>query len=183
MTCIVGVETPDGVVIGADSAGVSGYSICIRADEKVFRSGDFVFGFTSSFRMGQLLRYKLTPPRAPAPSAKQAERDRWMTSEWIDAVRQTLKTGGYAEVENNVESGGLFLVGWRRTLYIVGDDFQVARPLSGEWAVGCGSDLALGALFCARGQPRARVRKALGAAAAHSGGVAPPFRIVNGGKP
>jgi ATP-dependent protease HslVU (ClpYQ) peptidase subunit len=183
MTCIVGVEHSGGVTIGGDSAGVAGYSLTVRADQKVWRAGEFVFGFTSSFRMGQLLRYNLEAPRPPAASASQADRDRWMTTEWIDAVRKVLKNGGFAEVENNVERGGLFLVGWRGSLYVIGGDFQVGRPWRGEAAVGCGDHLALGALYCARGKPRTRVRRALEAAVLHSAGVAPPFRIVDGAKP
>ncbi len=62
MTCIVGIETDKGVVIGGDSAGVSGLGLTVRADEKVFARGPFVMGFTSSFRMGQLLRYGALDP-------------------------------------------------------------------------------------------------------------------------
>lgn len=180
MTCVVGIEDGERVIIGADSAGVAGYAITIRADEKVWRSGEFVFGFTSSFRMGQLLRYNLTPPRRPPESASQRDRDRWMTTEFIDAVRTTLKDGGFAKIDNGVERGGIFLVGWRGTLYRVESDFQVGRAAVGEDAVGCGDELALGALFATRGQAaRGRVRKALEAAATYSTGVAPPFRTVS----
>lgn len=183
MTCIVGVETDKGVIIGADSAGTSGYAQAIRADEKVWRSGEFVYGFTSSFRMGQLLRYKLSLPRLPNPGVSQGERDRWMTTEFIDAVRKTLKDGGYAKVENGVEEGGCFLVGWRGTLYHVASDFQVGRPACREDAVGSGGDLAMGALFAAKGEPRSRVKRALEAASLYNAAVAPPFKVILGGKP
>ena len=63
MTCIVGLVHEGVVYIGGDSAGVAGLSLVVRADEKVLRNGDFLMGFTTSFRMGQLLRYKLDPPR------------------------------------------------------------------------------------------------------------------------
>lgn len=63
MTCIVGLVDQGNVWIGGDSAGVGGYDLMLRADQKVFRNGDFLMGFTSSFRMGQLLRYKLSPPK------------------------------------------------------------------------------------------------------------------------
>lgn len=183
MTCIVGVETDKGVLIGADSAGTGGWSQTIRADEKVWKSGEFVYGFTSSFRMGQLLRYKLSLPRLPNPGVSQGERDRWMTTEFIDAVRKTLKDGGFAKVENGVEEGGVFLVGWRGSLYTVFSDFQVGRSVRGEHAVGSGGELARGALFVAKGEPRSRVKKALEAASLYSAAVAPPFKILLGGKP
>ena len=52
--------------IGGDRAGVAGLSLTVRADEKVFQNGEFLMGFTTSFRMGQLLRYSLKPPPPPA---------------------------------------------------------------------------------------------------------------------
>ena len=62
MTCIVGLVHEGVVYIGGDSAGVAGLSLTVRADEKVFQNGEFLMGFTTSFRMGQLLRYSLKPP-------------------------------------------------------------------------------------------------------------------------
>jgi ATP-dependent protease HslVU (ClpYQ) peptidase subunit len=179
MTCIVGIETKDGVIIGGDSAGTGGYSQSIRVDEKVWEAGEFIFGFTSSFRMGQLLRYRLNPPRRPDKDATQAERDEWMTTEFIDAVRKLLKDGGYAKVENGVERGGTFLVGWRGTLYCVQRDFQVARTADGYDAVGSGGENAVGALFASDSlESKARVKLALEAATHFNAAVAPPFKII-----
>lgn len=174
MTCIVGVEHNAKVTLGGDSAGVSGRSISLRADEKVFRSGPMVFGFTSSFRMGQLLRYSLDMPAPPDRGL-----DRWMVTTFVDAVRACLKEGGFATVCNGVETGGTFLVGIHGRLYIVDSDFQVGRPAAGFAAVGCGQPEALGALYATKKDaPRKRVITALEAAAAFNTGVAGPFRTV-----
>ena len=62
MTCIAAIKHEGKVYIGADSAAGKGTYLTLRADEKVFKNGKFGFGFTSSFRMGQLLRYRLSPP-------------------------------------------------------------------------------------------------------------------------
>ncbi len=62
MTCIVGVVKDGVVYIGGDSAGVSGLRLIKRKDSKVFKRKGFIIGYTSSFRMGQLLRFKLDPP-------------------------------------------------------------------------------------------------------------------------
>ena len=178
VTCIVGIETAEGVLLGADSAGVSGWSLTTRADEKVFRNGPAVFGFTTSFRMGQILRYSLT---VPEPIGKDL--DRYMATDFIDAVRASLKLGGFAKVENNQEQGGTFLVGVRKTLYCVSGDFQTGRAADHYDAVGCGAELALGNLYATSGIeiPRERLRMALSAAAHFSAGVIPPFRFVAGG--
>lgn len=187
MTCIAGVEHGGKVYIGGDSAGVAGYALTVRADEKVWENDGFVFGFTSSFRMGQLLRYNLTLPLQRYEVATNASRDdqlKFMTTHFVDAVRMVLKTGGYAKNESGQESGGTFLVGWRGHLYYVGGDFQVGRANQGFQAVGCGGEVAEGALYGMSKLPRqprpdVRVRIALEAAEALSAGVRGPFKVVH----
>lgn len=63
MTCIVGWSEKGRVWIGADSAGIKDISLIQRADSKVFIKDDFIFRFTSSFRMGQLIHYKFNIPK------------------------------------------------------------------------------------------------------------------------
>src|SRR5262245_34038271 len=107
MTCIVGFVEGRSVWIGGDSAGVGGYDLTVRADEKVCRNGPMLFWFTSSFRMGQLLRYGLTvPERFPSMDV-----DKFMVTTFVDAVRECLKGHGWAEKRNEQERGGCFLVG------------------------------------------------------------------------
>jgi ATP-dependent protease HslVU (ClpYQ) peptidase subunit len=174
VTCIVGVQHQGRVLIGGDSAGVAGHSINARADSKVFRVGDYVMGFTTSFRMGQLLRYSL---HMPEPDSWDV--DRFMATQFVDKVRTCLRDGGWATTDNGREVGGTFLVGIRGHLYLIDSDFQIGRVLDGYDAVGCGQDLALGSLHTTRDSTdaRARVTKALEAAAHHSAGVAGPFVI------
>lgn len=52
MTCIIGFIKNKKVYIGGDSAGVGGSHVTIRRDSKVFKNGNFIMGYTSSFRMG-----------------------------------------------------------------------------------------------------------------------------------
>lgn len=59
MTCIIGLENKGKVYMGADSASSNGYSINVSGNPKLFRSGPFLIGFTSSWRMGQLLQHQL----------------------------------------------------------------------------------------------------------------------------
>jgi ATP-dependent protease HslVU (ClpYQ) peptidase subunit len=176
VTAIVGLEHAGKVYIGADSAGTAGWLQIVRADEKVFTNGPFVIGFTTSFRMGQLLRYKLSVAEQ-APS--QTDDFRFMSTVFIDTVRTCLKDGGFAKIDNGVEQGGTFLVGYRGALYCVGSDFQVGRSVEGFDAVGYGDELALGALAAsALKDPTRRVKQALGVAARFSAGVAGPFKVV-----
>jgi ATP-dependent protease HslVU (ClpYQ) peptidase subunit len=174
MTCIVGVEHGTGVTIGADSASSDGRFMNLRSDSKVFRFGTYLIGFTSSWRMGQLLRYQL---EVPTPDTWDV--DRWMATRFTDAVRAALKAGGFATTRDGAEHGGTFLVGVCGRLYSVFDDYQVGHADEGHDAVGSGGALALGSLHTTRSgaDPVARCRAALEAAAYYSTTVAPPFTI------
>jgi ATP-dependent protease HslVU (ClpYQ) peptidase subunit len=182
VTCIVGVQTSDGVLIGGDSAGISGWVRTHRADPKVFEHGTgYVIGFTTSFRMGQLIRYA----DLPKPLDRDGDDlDRFMAVDFVDAVRQALKDGGWAEKDKDREDGGTFLVGVNGWLYKVCDDYQVGRSLDGYDAAGSGWELALGALHATPElEPVERVTRALSASAHHSASVHPPFTVVIGGRP
>lgn len=174
MTCIVGFVEGNTVWMGGDSAGVGGYDMTIRADQKVFRNGPMLFGFTSSFRMGQLLRYALTvPDRHP-----NTDIDKYMVTTFIDAVRECLKGHGWAEKEKEQERGGYFLVGYEGRLFCIQDDYQVAASADDFDSVGCGSQIARGALF-SNGHLKGgdRIANALSAAERFSAGVRGPFHV------
>ena len=173
MTCIVGLVDKGDVYIGGDSAGVAGLSITIRNDSKVFGNGPFVIGGTSSFRMLQLLRFKFSPP---AQTIHQEDYE-YMVTSFIDAVRQCFSQNGFGDAA--ATTGGSFLVGYKGKLYAVQGDHQVGLPAAPFEAVGCGADLALGAMFATEGmKPEDRINMALSAAAAFSAGVSAPFNIL-----
>ncbi len=177
MTCIAGVVHEGKVWVGGDSAGASGWDITTRLDPKVFRLGEFVVGFTTSFRMGQLLRYAFTPPQLPDDPA---DLFRYMVVDFVGSLRDCLKTGGFAEKSNEREAGGTFLVAVRGRLFRVEGDYQVGESADLYDACGCGEAYAKGSLHSAAwpSMPRKRVELALQAAAHHSNGVRGPFVIV-----
>lgn len=143
MTCIVGVVSDDGAVhIGADSAGVAGLHLTPRKDSKVFVKGEFILGFSGSFRMGQLLRYSFIPPDIP----EDKDLFDYMVVDFVNALRKTLKDGGWLTVRNEQEEAGFFLVGLRGRLFKIEDDFQVGESYQAYLACGCGDEFALGAI-------------------------------------
>lgn len=179
MTAIAALVTKDGTVwIGGDSAGVDGnYGLRVRKDPKVFINGPFIMGFTTSFRMGQLLHYTFSPPKQP----KGMGVDKFMNTIFIEAVRSCLKDGGFAEKENDAESGGTFIVGYKGRMFTIGSDYQVGFPLQPFAAVGCGDDLCQGSLHSTDKlkveDPKTRIKMALEAAESFSAGVRGPYVI------
>lgn len=174
MTCIVGLVHGNRVLIGGDSAGVSGWDVDIRADTKVWATSGWAYGFTTSFRMGQILRYRLEPPKVTG------DLDAYLPTTFIDHVRSTLRDSGWLSTTNGRDEGGTFLVGHAGRLFEIDDDLQVGESVHGFSAVGCGAQVARGALYAApRGlPPRRKVELALEAAAALNMGVRGPFHIV-----
>lgn len=182
MTCIVGYidqETKE-VIIGADSAGVSGLDITVRKDKKVFRVGDFVIGCTSSFRMLQLLNFSFKPPKN-----YEKEVYEYMCTDFVDAVRDCFKKGGYLQkFKDGDEKGGFFIVGYKGRLFTIQCDFQVSETLRGYDAIGCGDLYALGSIYtsCTSNKQEKDkeklVLKALKTASYFSAGVCEPFHII-----
>lgn len=174
MTCIVGLVDGKEVWMGGDSAGVAGLDISLRADPKVFHNGNFLVGFTSSFRMGQLLRFRLAPP----PRRPDQDLYHYMVCDFVEAVRLCLREGGFAHRSNDVETGGFFLVATEGRLFSIQDDYQVSEFSRGYHAIGCGAAYALGSLYSSRDLPaETRVRRALETAEHFSGGVRAPFLV------
>jgi hypothetical protein len=189
MTCIVGLQQDGVVYIGGDShAGDHTSGIELRADEKVFARDGLIIGFTWSYRMGQLLRYALEIPKHP----KKMDDHEYLVVHFVDAIRECFSAKGWLRKDNNVESHGQFLLAYRRRLYTVNSDFSIAKPLPTGTrgrlpvvdvtyaAVGCGAQVALGAMHATKGlKPRTRIRRALRAASQYSMGVRPPFVVLS----
>jgi len=178
MTCIVGFSTKGKVYIGGDSAGVGGLDLTVRKDQKVFKNGSCIMGFTSSFRMGDLLHYSLTVPERHSDE----DVDKWMRTTFINAVRDCLKTGGYATKEKEAEGGGVFLVGYDGRLFYIDQDYQVGEALDCYDAVGCGDAYAKGAMaaMIRTGDiaPEDMIRIALEITERNCAGVRAPFTVV-----
>ena len=178
MTCIVGYldKKNKRSFVGGDSAGVAGLDITIRKDVKVFKVDNFVIGCTSSFRMIKLLRFSFNPPKI-----KKKDVFEYMCTDFIDAVRECFKKGGFLQkYTEGDEKGGTFIVAYKDRLFEIDDDFQVAENLNGVSAVGCGKNYALGAIHPLQEKdedPEKIVLAALSAAEFYSGGVSSPFII------
>ena len=147
MTCIVALTDGKTVWIGGDAAGVNAtdMTISVRADQKVSVHDEngvsWGFGFTTSYRMGQIIRYHLTLP----PITKKDKEDLfgYMVSKFIPELRDVLTRGGVAMSTNGVETCGEFIVGLMGKIFTVDTDFQIASPIDNFCAVGACAPFAL----------------------------------------
>jgi ATP-dependent protease HslVU (ClpYQ) peptidase subunit len=178
MTCIAGFVSDNGDIwMGGDSIGVLGGSYVIVRDPKVFVKGNMIFGFTSSFRMGDILRYDFDIPE----HSKSLSTDEYLRSVFLVSLIKQYSERKFLNVgEDSVASGGIFLLGYLKKLYKVEYDFCIIEDMNNYNAVGCGEEYAKGA-FCIMEEnkkikPQDRVIKALTVASKFSL-VKPPFHI------
>ena len=188
MTCIVGLNAKGKIWIGGDAAGSDSTTMTrvVRKDQKVFKLGSlngteqFIIGYAGSFRFGQLLRYKFTPP----DKAEGADDYGYLVTEFMDGLRTAMKEAGFVKIDDAVESldESSAIIGFNGHLYSIEEDFQVSEMALPYCAIGCACDFAFGSLetgfkLSKRMAPRKRIQLALEAAATFSAGVCPPFTI------
>lgn len=171
MTCIVGLVNKGKVYIGADSCGSNGFTKETRIEPKVFKNGDFLIGCTSSFRMIDLLKWKFNPP-----TIKDGDNlHKFLSTEFVDAVRKLFVDNGYAVTSEDWKSG-TFLVGVKGRLFKIDNDFQVSEH--DYTACGSGEYHALGSLYTSKmSSPVKDINKALETASHFITTVSPPFII------
>ena len=189
MTCIVGYTDGEVVFLGADSLGGSAHRYNIYKTPKLgdikFRRNEMpdvvvIFGYTSSYRMGDILR-----TYDPGKLYPEGDVEGWIIKEFIPSLRGQFKSAGFAKVDSNVESGGDFLLGICGKLFAVQEDFSVLQTEHGYDAVGSGIDHAMGAMHALLPSvkdetmsPQQFLDLALRAAEAHVPTVRGPFHFI-----
>ena len=185
MSCVVAYAGSDGVWLGADSAGTAqDLSQDLYATPKVFRiytddGHPIDVGYVGSYRLGQLIKYFLSP-RSP----NEGESDEhYLVTGLLPELQSLLRdTGFISQGETGREQGGSLLVGFRRRIYIVQEEFDLLEPLHPYAAIGEGAQVALGAMWVlSRGNIGARelVISALEAAASFCATVRPPYVLLS----
>lgn len=180
MTCVVAYKHESGIYMGADSAGTAINWLSVpRFDPKIYRVSNgedhFLFGFTTSFRMGQILGRRFVPPTRGSTAIEN-----YMVVDFIDALRECMKAAGFAKKEHEQETSGTFLVAYCGRIFVVEDNYSVGESTWPFNAVGSGADLALGSMYTSLAAPNLLtpehiVGHALHAAHAFNAAVRGPF--------
>ena len=179
MTAIVGLVEDDGTVwLGGDAGGSTTYKLWVRKDSKVFIQGEFIVGFTGSFRARDILRYGMTMQQPKEGD----DLDRFMRTVFIDDIRQAFNKAGYLSKDDGQDGhNSTLLVGVRGRLFIVGSDFQVGEQHDPFAAIGSGQPEAQASLLTTRDwrDPQKRLTEALYVSSYFNpGSVSPPFSFV-----
>lgn len=173
MTIICAVEDENGVVMGCDSQASTDSRKYESETPKLFRNGEYLFGACGSLRMSQLLQYALDPPRVD-----DWDLDRIIATQFVDAVREAFREGGFESTKDDAVFGGNFLVAVRGRVYEIQPDYGFFRAAAGIYTIGSGDDVAIGAIHAlAALDAEARVRAGVQAATDHTTACGYTLRI------
>jgi ATP-dependent protease HslVU (ClpYQ) peptidase subunit len=159
MTCIVGLVHKNGVTLAADSIATGGTlteenrtpklallettQVC---DNHTLTPINIGIGYTSSYRMGDLLKYNFNPPKIE----KDQDANEYLVKSFVPELIECFDKHHFTKTHSGVKEGGEFLVAIKKRLFIVQGDFSILEPSSGFSSVGSGSYVALGALYSAK---------------------------------
>lgn len=115
MTCIIATIYEGKVHMIGDCMGSNGFIKNIfTKTPKVFSVGDFIIGYTTSFRMGQILQYSWTPPTR---LVNDLDDDKYLYKEVIDSIKKCFENNGFGNKEKQEFEAGNFLIGWHGRLF------------------------------------------------------------------
>lgn len=152
MTCIIGYMTGGKIYMGGDSAVVTqdGNSAIIRTMTepcKVFKTGEWLIGFSGTPRFGQILRDCFHP----TPIGTGENVVKYLTETFVKELIETLDKLKYLEIRNGEVSCYPFLIGVRGRIFKIGTDLVVLEVKDNFTAIGSGEEFALGALSAIEG--------------------------------
>ena len=182
MTCIAAIETRHGVTMAGDRAGSNGWTRGVVDTPKVFTNGPLLIGYTSSFRMGQLLQHALHPP----VHTLGWDIDWWITHDLMNTVRRTFSEHGWGTTKDQQAAGGNWLVAVAGRCYEIQTDYSWLRYTTGRYTVGSGEVHAAASLATTAHldlDPATRLQIALEVTADAVGTVHGPWDIHHQEKP
>ena len=158
---------------GASDEG--GGTIHKRKDAKVFMVDDYIIGFSNSFRMGQIIQHDFTPPK---PTKRNLERT--MSVDFVDRLLECLSRNNFV-IDKDSDNVSDLVIGVNGRLFVMDTDFSIGEYYDKYFAIGSGSQFALGSLYSTKAikDPKARLEKALQAAAEYTMSVSPPFLYLS----
>jgi len=189
MTIIAALRENDKVYVGGDSAAVcpQTFGLTLRKDPKVFKVGLFTIGFTTSFRMGQILRFgdsKLGLASFKKSNMKGMAPFNFMVRHFVPITRAILVSGGFGKKNDEGEDFGEFIVAFGKNIFVISSDLQVGESMNDYEAVGCAGEMAKGALDTLtkfpqlKMSPQDKIRSAMETCEKNSAGVRGPFIIL-----
>lgn len=174
MTLILGIEDKKNkkIYVGADSLVTYGYTKLESKEEKIWFKDKILFGAAGSARYAQAARHM---------SCKKIKKKQTL----FDYLGGTFLPTLYDYLESfkvKPKNYGFLVVAYKDELYEVCPDFYIHAPADGVVAIGCGDELAIGALSTMGTlvmSAEDKINTVLEKVSNLSIGVGPPFKILH----
>lgn len=180
MTIIVGLECDDCTYIGGDAGATDPESLdsVIVADSKVFFKDNILFGFSSSFRVGQLLKYSIK-----LPCNKKMSEMEYLVTVVADRIKNICTKKGIIgktdDQEDFIDSNVLCAINGK--LFQIESSLAIIKSKFPYAAIGSGAPYAVGALYALQDSPippEEKIRIALDTACMHNAACRGPYTIL-----
>lgn len=145
VTTIAGIQGEGWVVIGYDSRVTeeSGRVYMLPKDNgKIVKNGTYLLGAAGDMRAINILAHVFKPPICN-PTMLGIKLDKFITSQFIPELKKCFEDNSYSE---KGEQDSQIIVVVNGTIYEIGEDYSWCHDVVGAYAVGSGSDYALGAM-------------------------------------
>lgn len=144
MTTVVAKRTKTGVKFAADEQSTWGHR-AVPGAQKIFTNGVVTFGVAGAMRDRDILEFVLK-----VPSQTKADKEnprKWVVSKLIPAIQKALEEGGnLSEFEGQKSSDNHILFSVSGLAGYIDTSFSLCGTEEPFWAIGSGSEYALGAL-------------------------------------
>ena len=147
MTTIIATQTDDGVLMVADSQINSSGKPYFHTDMvKIIERNRFLIGVAGRVIALQTIMHSWNPP--PIASNYKGSVYHYMVTKIVPSLKSFIDESKIF-TEKEKEEGDLFsiLIATKGQLFEIDEDYSVARREDGIYAIGSGSDFALGALL------------------------------------
>lgn len=137
MTCVVAIETPEGVLFGTDSGITSGNIVTCHGPKLIHKRG-VTIAYAGLLRAAQVLEHEIALPLA----SKRVAPERYLYKNLIEPLRRIVKERGLATDHSGVDC----LVSFRGKVWEVSDNYTLLSRPEGYAVTGDGGDIARGVL-------------------------------------
>lgn len=144
MTTVVGIQKVDGCVLVADSrtTGETGRPYSHILVQKITMRGEFLIGGAGDPQACDIVQHIWEIPEF----VEDEDAYRFMVTKVAPSIRTCLKDNGYEKDKDDKDSGFVFLLAFRGTIYELDETFTISMTDSGIYGIGSGSKYAIGAL-------------------------------------
>lgn len=148
MTTIAAIQGNGWAVLGYDSLVTEeSRTFFLPKDAgKVGKNGPYLLGAAGDMRAINLVLHVLKPPY-PSPTDVGVKLDKFISTKFIPALKSCFDEAQYGE-KGSQDSSVIAVV--NGAVYEVGSNYEWCKDEQGIYAVGSGSDYALGALYEAK---------------------------------